>query len=73
MEQERPRREPGLTAAIGLEQAGIESIVIERAPKLREAGFGLVVSANAVTALRALGLRDGVAARGRLASGGSLR
>jgi 2-polyprenyl-6-methoxyphenol hydroxylase-like FAD-dependent oxidoreductase len=38
--------------------------VIERAPELHEAGFGLVVSANAVRALRSLGLRDGVAARG---------
>jgi 2-polyprenyl-6-methoxyphenol hydroxylase-like FAD-dependent oxidoreductase len=38
--------------------------VIERAPRLQEAGFGLVISANAVTALRSLGLRDGVAARG---------
>jgi 2-polyprenyl-6-methoxyphenol hydroxylase-like FAD-dependent oxidoreductase len=54
----------GLAATIGLEQAGIESIVIERAPELQEAGFGLVVSANAVAALRSLGLRDGVAARG---------
>jgi 2-polyprenyl-6-methoxyphenol hydroxylase-like FAD-dependent oxidoreductase len=54
----------GLAAAIALEQAGVEPIVIERAPELHEAGFGLVVSANAVTALRSLGLRDGVAARG---------
>ncbi len=54
----------GLAAAIGLEQAGVEAIVIERAPALHEAGFGLVISANAVTALRSLGLRDGVAARG---------
>jgi 2-polyprenyl-6-methoxyphenol hydroxylase-like FAD-dependent oxidoreductase len=54
----------GLATAIALEQAGVEAIVIERAPELREAGFGLVVSANAVTALRSLGLRDGVAARG---------
>jgi 2-polyprenyl-6-methoxyphenol hydroxylase-like FAD-dependent oxidoreductase len=54
----------GLAAAIALEQAGLEPIVIERAPELHEAGFGLVVSANAVTALRSLGLRDGVAARG---------
>jgi 2-polyprenyl-6-methoxyphenol hydroxylase-like FAD-dependent oxidoreductase len=54
----------GLATAIALEQAGVEPIVIERAPELREAGFGLVVSANAVTALRSLGLRDGVAARG---------
>src|SRR5918994_6866871 len=54
----------GLAAAIALEQAGVEPTVIERAPELQEAGFGLVVSANAVTALRSLGLRDGVAARG---------
>src|SRR5918994_6210908 len=54
----------GLAAAIALEQAGVEPIVVERAPRLHEAGFGLVVSANAVTALRSLGLRDGVAARG---------
>jgi 2-polyprenyl-6-methoxyphenol hydroxylase-like FAD-dependent oxidoreductase len=54
----------GLATAIALEQAGVEPIVIERAPQLHEAGFGLVVSANAVTALRSLGLRDGVAARG---------
>ena len=54
----------GLGAAITLERAGVEPIVIERAPELREAGFGLVVSANAVTALRSLGLHEGVAARG---------
>jgi 2-polyprenyl-6-methoxyphenol hydroxylase-like FAD-dependent oxidoreductase len=54
----------GLAAAIALERAGVEPIVIERAPELRAAGFGLVVSANAVAALRSLGLRDGVAARG---------
>jgi 2-polyprenyl-6-methoxyphenol hydroxylase-like FAD-dependent oxidoreductase len=54
----------GLGAAIALERAGVEPIVIERAPELREAGFGLVVAANAVTALRSLGLREAVAARG---------
>ena len=54
----------GLAAAIALERAGVEPLVIERAPELQEAGFGLVVSANAVTALRSLGLRDAVAARG---------
>jgi 2-polyprenyl-6-methoxyphenol hydroxylase-like FAD-dependent oxidoreductase len=54
----------GLAAAIALERAGVEPLVIERAPELHEAGFGLVVSANAVTALRSLGLRDSVAARG---------
>jgi 2-polyprenyl-6-methoxyphenol hydroxylase-like FAD-dependent oxidoreductase len=54
----------GLATAIALEQAGVEPIVIERAPQLHEAGFGLVVSANGVTALRLLGLGDAVAARG---------
>jgi 2-polyprenyl-6-methoxyphenol hydroxylase-like FAD-dependent oxidoreductase len=54
----------GLAGAIALEQAGVEPIVIERSPQLREAGFGLVLSANAVTALRAIGLRESVAARG---------
>jgi 2-polyprenyl-6-methoxyphenol hydroxylase-like FAD-dependent oxidoreductase len=54
----------GLAAAIALERAGVESIVLERAPELREAGFGLVISANAVTALGFLGLRNGVAAHG---------
>jgi 2-polyprenyl-6-methoxyphenol hydroxylase-like FAD-dependent oxidoreductase len=54
----------GLAAAIALERAGVEPVVLERAPELKEAGFGLVLTANAVAALRALGLRDGVAARG---------
>jgi 2-polyprenyl-6-methoxyphenol hydroxylase-like FAD-dependent oxidoreductase len=63
----------GLATAIALERAGIELIVIERAPGLREVGFGLVVSANAVTALRALGLRDGVAARGSRVSRAEIR
>jgi 2-polyprenyl-6-methoxyphenol hydroxylase-like FAD-dependent oxidoreductase len=54
----------GLATVIAFERAGVEPIVLERAPQLHEAGFGLVLSANAVTALRSLGLRDGVAARG---------
>jgi 2-polyprenyl-6-methoxyphenol hydroxylase-like FAD-dependent oxidoreductase len=54
----------GLATAVALEQADVEPIVIERASQLREEGFGLVLSANAVIALRALGLRDGVAGHG---------
>jgi 2-polyprenyl-6-methoxyphenol hydroxylase-like FAD-dependent oxidoreductase len=54
----------GLGAAIALERAGVEPSVIERAPELHEAGFGLVLSANAIAALRSLGLRESVAARG---------
>jgi 2-polyprenyl-6-methoxyphenol hydroxylase-like FAD-dependent oxidoreductase len=41
----------GLATAIALDRAGVEPIVIERAPELHDAGFGLVLSANAVTAL----------------------
>jgi 2-polyprenyl-6-methoxyphenol hydroxylase-like FAD-dependent oxidoreductase len=63
----------GLATAIALERAGVEPIVIERAPELQEVGFGLVVSANAVTALRALGLYDGVAARGTRVSRAEIR
>jgi 2-polyprenyl-6-methoxyphenol hydroxylase-like FAD-dependent oxidoreductase len=54
----------GLGTAIALEQEGVEPVVIERVPELREAGFGLVLAANAVTALNSLGLRDRVAAKG---------
>jgi 2-polyprenyl-6-methoxyphenol hydroxylase-like FAD-dependent oxidoreductase len=54
----------GLSAAIAVRRAGHEPVVVERAPELREGGFGLVLSANAVTALRLLGLADAVASRG---------
>ena len=54
----------GLAAAIALERAGAEPTVIERAPELREAGFGLLLSANATAAMRRLGLRDAVAENG---------
>ena len=57
-------RESARRTIASFERTGVEPIVIERAPELREAGFGLVVSANAVTALRSLGLSDAVAARG---------
>jgi 2-polyprenyl-6-methoxyphenol hydroxylase-like FAD-dependent oxidoreductase len=63
----------GLATAIALERAGVEPVVIERAPRLREVGFGLVLAANAVTALRSLGLRDGVAARGTLVRRAEIR
>jgi 2-polyprenyl-6-methoxyphenol hydroxylase-like FAD-dependent oxidoreductase len=54
----------GLAATIALTRAGAEPLVLERAPVLRESGFGLVLAANAVRALRTLGLADEVAARG---------
>jgi 2-polyprenyl-6-methoxyphenol hydroxylase-like FAD-dependent oxidoreductase len=54
----------GLAAAIALERAGVEPVVLERAPRLEEVGYGLVLSANAVAALRSLGLLEDVAERG---------
>lgn len=55
----------GLAAAISLERAGVEPIVVERAPELLDVGFGLVLQANAVTALKELGLGDALAAHGQ--------
>jgi 2-polyprenyl-6-methoxyphenol hydroxylase-like FAD-dependent oxidoreductase len=54
----------GLGAAIALERPGVEPSVIEHAPEHHEAGFGLVLPANTIAALRSLGLRASVAARG---------
>jgi 2-polyprenyl-6-methoxyphenol hydroxylase-like FAD-dependent oxidoreductase len=55
----------GLAAAISLERAGVESVVVERAPELLDVGFGLVLQANAVTAMKELGLGEALAARGQ--------
>ena len=52
----------GLAAAVGLEQAGIEAALFERAPELHEVGAGLSLWSNAVAALGRLGLRDAVVA-----------
>jgi 2-polyprenyl-6-methoxyphenol hydroxylase-like FAD-dependent oxidoreductase len=54
----------GLAAAVALQRAGVETVVLERSPTLREHGFGLVLAANAVTALDRLGLLDPVRDRG---------
>ena len=37
----------GLTSAVALAQRGIETLVLERAPVLREAGAGITVQTNA--------------------------
>lgn len=46
----------GLTAALCLHKAGIEPVVIERAPELGEVGAGLQLSPNAMQVLGHLGL-----------------
>jgi 2-polyprenyl-6-methoxyphenol hydroxylase-like FAD-dependent oxidoreductase len=48
----------GLSAAIALRSAGIETLVFERARELKEIGAGLSLTANATKALNGLGLTD---------------
>ena len=55
----------GLAAAKGLQRIGWEVAVYERAPVLKALGAGLVLSANALKALRALGLLEVVLAIGQ--------
>lgn len=55
----------GLTTALALHRRGVPAIVLERAPELRTAGAGLLLQANAVRMLDALGVGDGVRRQGR--------
>ncbi|MEY2230991.1 NAD-binding protein, partial [Streptomyces sp. BF23-30] len=55
----------GLTCAVALRRVGVEVEVYERATELREAGSGLSVMSNAVTALAGLGIDLGLDKRGR--------
>ncbi|WP_209323428.1 FAD-dependent oxidoreductase [Brevibacterium renqingii] len=48
----------GLSAAVGLQRAGAEVTVFERAPAVRAGGSGLSLFANGLKALEALGLRE---------------
>jgi 2-polyprenyl-6-methoxyphenol hydroxylase-like FAD-dependent oxidoreductase len=54
----------GLTAAISLRRAGVEAVVFERAPELREVGAGIALWANAAKALRRLGLYEAIQRHG---------
>jgi 2-polyprenyl-6-methoxyphenol hydroxylase-like FAD-dependent oxidoreductase len=56
----------GLAAALALQQRGIDAVVCERAPVLREVGAGLLLSPNAVRVLELLGLAGEAAAHSRL-------
>jgi 2-polyprenyl-6-methoxyphenol hydroxylase-like FAD-dependent oxidoreductase len=55
----------GLSAAIALRQVGVEVAVFEKAGELREIGAGNSLWANAMKALRKLGLYDTVLAVGK--------
>lgn len=54
----------GLAAGVALGRAGFEVRVVERAERLEAANAGLIVGANALRMLSALGLAEPVAARG---------
>src|SRR5438445_5998401 len=54
----------GLTAAIALQAAGIDTQIYEQAPELCEVGAGVGLWGNAVRALDALGLAGDVLALG---------
>ncbi|MCP3757271.1 FAD-dependent monooxygenase [Streptomyces sp. TBY4] len=55
----------GLTCAAALRRAGIDVEVYERATELRDAGSGLSVMSNAVTALTGFGIDLGLDKRGQ--------
>lgn len=52
----------GVAAAVALHQVGIDAVVYERAPKLSEAGVGMMLWPNATRVLRDLGLLEQVLA-----------
>jgi 2-polyprenyl-6-methoxyphenol hydroxylase-like FAD-dependent oxidoreductase len=60
----------GLTAAIALRRAGIETTVFERTGEIKEVGAGILLAANAVRALGQLGLFHEVSQLGTPASAG---
>ncbi|MBD0373359.1 MAG: FAD-dependent monooxygenase [Pyrinomonadaceae bacterium] len=63
----------GLCAAISLRGIGLDVAVYEQADELREVGAGLTIWANAIKALRKLGLADEVIKTGAKIDRGELR
>ena len=59
----------GLAAAVGLEAAGVELVVIERTQPNERAGAGIALGPNALAALERLGAAEHVLAHGNTASG----
>lgn len=53
----------GVAAAVALNQTGINAVVYERAPELREAGVGMMLWPNATRVLRELGLLERIIER----------
>lgn len=51
----------GIATALALQQQGIDSVVFERAPQLRDGGAGLHIWTNGMLALAHLGVADQVA------------
>ena len=52
----------GLCAALALRRHGIEAIVLEQAPQLKEVGAGVQIASNGVYVMRELGLEPDLAA-----------
>lgn len=63
----------GLTAAVALGRTGRQVTVLERAPEFGEVGAGIVLMANAMRALDALGLGDEIRAGGLPRMPGGIR
>lgn len=56
----------GLAAGVALRRAGIDVLVLERAARIEEVGAGLSLWANAMLALRCLGVEERVAEAGSI-------
>lgn len=63
----------GLCAAISLRKIGLDVAVYEQAEELRAVGAGLTIWANAIKALRKLGVAEAVVHRGAKIERGELR
>ena len=63
----------GLAATIALRQVGVEPMVFEWSGEMREIGAGITLWANAVKALKRLGVYDVVRAAGMAEIGGETR
>ena len=56
----------GLALALALQRKGMEAVIWERVPEIREIGAGLLLTPNAVWVLQQLGLSDETCKAGRV-------